>query len=95
MQELLAIRVSVLKELRQLERNRSMVIQQINERNNELDKIKSQICKRTTELDRLQLNIKQAKLAQKEAKDRVGTLIEPPLDLLPKRAQESGFFNGK
>lgn len=84
--------MSVLKELRQLERNRSAVIQLINERNNELEKLKGQISKRGLELERLQLHIKQALFAQKEAKERVDALIEPPLDLLPKHAQIP--FNG-
>lgn len=94
-EELLDIRKSVLEELRQLEQNRSAVIKQISERNNEIDKLKAQISKRSTELERLQLHIKQAALAQKEAKGRVDALIEPPLDLLPKVAQQTIFINGK
>lgn len=93
-EELLSIRVSVLTELRVLERNRSVVIKQISERNNELEKLKTQIIKRAAELERLQLHIKQAALAQKEAKDQVGSLVEPPLDILPKQAQKAIFTNG-
>lgn len=92
-EELLSIRVSVLTELRVLERNRSVVIKQISERNNELEKLKTQIIKRAAELERLQLHIKQAALAQKEAKDQVGSLVEPPLDILPKQAQKAIFTN--
>lgn len=88
-QELLAIRVSVLKELRQFERNRSYVIKQINERNDELKTIKAQIIRKSNELDRVQLHIKQAELARKEAREWVDSLIEPPLNILPKHAQES------
>lgn len=94
-QELLNIRQSVLKELRQLERNRSTVIQQLNEMNNEMEKLKTQLNRKSTELERLQLHIKQAAIAQKEAKDRVDSLIEPPLNLLPKQAQQNSPIEGK
>ncbi|OTF82637.1 exostosin-like protein, partial [Euroglyphus maynei] len=69
-------------------RNRTSIIQELTEHNNELEKLKSTIGKKSSELERLQLHIKQAVVAQKEAKVLVGSLIEPPLNLLPKQAQE-------
>ncbi|KAH9497700.1 Exostoses (Multiple)-like 3 [Dermatophagoides farinae] len=86
--ELLRIRSSVLKELRSLERNRTSIIQELTEHNNELEKLKSTIGKKSSELERIQMHIKQAVVAQKEAKVLVGSMIEPPLNLLPKQAQE-------
>lgn len=94
--ELLRIRSSVLKELRSLERNRTSIIQELTEHNNELEKLKSTIGKKSSELERIQMHIKQAVVAQKEAKVLVGSMIEPPLNLLPKQAQEKiSIENGK
>ena len=90
--ELLRIRSSVLKELRSLERNRTSIIQELTVHNNELEKLKSTIGKKSNELERLQLHIKQAVVAQKEAKVLVGSMIEPPLNLLPKQAQAKNFI---
>ena len=75
--------------MRQFERNRSSVIEQLNQKNSELEKLKINLGKKSTELERLQLHIKQTAIAQKEAKDRVDSLIEPPLNLLPKVAQQN------
>lgn len=78
-----------------MERNRSKIIHDINEKNNELDRLKNFISKKSSELERIQIHIKQAVVAQKEAKDLVKSLIEPPLNLLPKNAQTKIFVNGK
>ncbi|XP_027201904.2 exostosin-3-like [Dermatophagoides pteronyssinus] len=93
--ELLRIRSSVLKELRSLERNRTSIIQELTVHNNELEKLKSTIGKKSNELERLQLHIKQAVVAQKEAKVLVGSMIEPPLNLLPKQAQAKNFIENE
>lgn len=84
-----------MEELKSLERNRSKIIHDITEKNNELDRLKNFISKKSSELERIQIHIKQAVVAQKEAKDLVKSLIEPPLNLLPKNAQTRIFVNGK
>lgn len=77
----------MLKELSQLEFNRTSINKLLAERNNELERLKLQIAKRSSELERLQLHIKQATVAEKEAKERIDLMIEPPLNLVPNEAQ--------
>lgn len=94
-EELLKIRSSVLLDLRQLERNRTLLIQELSYRNSQLEKLKTLITKKSTDLERIQLHIKQAEVAHEEAKALVGSLIDPPLSLLPNTAQNNHSFDRK
>ena len=81
--ELLRIKDSVLKELRDLEQQRSEKIRQVSDLDDKLKELKEEATKEKFELDGLKVKVEQAKFALKELAERNTPELIPPLRLKP------------
>lgn len=82
-EELLRIKSSVQTELRNLEKKRQVMLQDLSELTRKIESLKSQSGKELKELERLRLSIQQTKLLQQELMERNTPEIRAPRPLVP------------
>lgn len=85
-EELLRIKGSVQTELRNLEKKRQVMLQDLAELTRKIESLKSESSRETKELERIRMSIQQTKLLQQELIERNTPEIRPPRPLLASAA---------